>query len=1138
MRKLAAVLSTLILMAVMVVLPVRAQSVTDFNYCTDISVLNETGATIADSPVRAGINTLNYVNAGFLNATATDMELYNLAGSAIIDMTAQDVLINGSSDWIHVNSVADGGSVTDTLCSGSTIFTTRDNGLGLYGSTENVTVTDASTLDVTGDFTLEVEDVVFYNIASAESPLIRKEGAYELGVRSTNTVYARLVDAATTVTAAGTPTALGEGATAVNLIETGCDAGSQQDCVDTNDGDTSYVYSNTASGFLDSYYTLSSGLPTGAVISSVTGTARGRCVSGAASFDVKVGVRIGGAEAEQTISFITTGFVTTTTANIAAPGGGSWEDITPASLDGGEIKLSIDNNGSCPTGAESRVTWVYLTITYYNAVEATYSPVAVDTEYDLKAQFTGGQITLVIDGIQQTPVSTAFFVRSNTKDLVMGSGFTGYTQHQDVQTSAVGGMLGMLPAYEIVEECITSGTEASHTFTLTDYTIPQWAVHLIVQVIARTDRASTGDNAALRFNGDSGSNYNEQVLVGTGAATAAARSDSQTQLPNSIRVAAAGDAAGVFTGGALLIPEYANVARHKLTIGTNGDADDYVQVVTGRWASTAAIISVTVLPGTGPNFVANSCFTLAVVDERYSIHAETLALDGIFDVTGIPAFTGQLAAIGVFKSDQAGAQDDLRIVLNGDTTTWNYTRQRLYGQDAATAALSNGESVIGRQMGSTAPANEYAAFYGSISQFAEGTNNPSYVGVSGLHESGTPVGRVELTTGRRNNVAAINRVGFIPSGGTNEEAGSSLWLYMVPQVLIERVTVDASPDASITFSAIPQDRGTLTLNVYGRSDRASGSDPLTLEYNGDTTAANYSYQRLGGSSTAVFASTSAASPDIGLLAAASTGANIFTGLNIRIPNYTDTAMQQTAIMTGDFAGAQAELFSARWGNTAPVTSIKIAPSVGNFVQYTVAELWGFAPPTTPTYAVDFPYEADEIAQTQEGASGNGWTWLGTVADQSGNANDGAYTFIRDMTNITVTVGPAVAAAALTTITAAEVSPSLVSGDPDPGFANPYVEGTTPASFSWPLSIVANINNGVTGGYPLQLLAWTLALIVGLAMAFGVYRVTKIIAWTIIASVAATALIIYMTPVANVIILLMIGTAVVTIFLIPRSWETQ
>ena len=1005
-------------------------AVTDYAYRIPINIANS-GEALTDKPICLVTNPADLIAGMYMESDANDIAGAN-AGGGELPTTAQDLLITDACWWLVIDGIANGQTKTFYVHTGFPAGT-RAQGVPLTEASDTITITDAASLDVTGEFTLGANDVTFFAIPNAETALLRKPGAYELGVRNSNEIYARVVDAGTTATTVGTPTGAAEGASGANLIEAGCSAGSQQDCISTNDGDTSYVYSNTSSGYLDSYYTLTAtGIPTGSILTGVTGTAKGRCVSENTSFPVKVGVRIGASESEQTITFSTTNYVTRTTASIGAPGGGSWEDILPSQLQAGQIKLSINTTGSCPTGGESRVTWVYLTVTYYPVTEVTYSPIAIDTEYDIAAAVTGGTIELQLDGAAVDIASTNLLTRTTAADITVGgAGPLGATVGgTEVATDAIGGMFGVLPTYQIAEECLSSDA-TSHTFTLSGYTIPSWAVHLVIGVNARTDRAAVGDNASIRFNADTGANYNGEILTASGASATAARSDGSTSFVNNVRTTAAGAPSGAFGNGSVLVPEFGNTSRQKVILTANGNGEDYVQAAVGRWASVAAITSVTILPNTGPNFVTNSCFTLAVVDERYNIHAETLAGSGTFDVTGIPAFTGQLVALAMLRSDSVANVDNPEVILNGDTTSTNYARQVLSGTNGSATATASADNQGDRLPAANATTNAYGVLVNSISQFAEATNDPHMLILSGVHESTGPTGVVSVLSMRRNNVAAINQYGLKVATGPNYVTGSSLWLYMVPQVLIQRVTVGAGGAATISFASIPQDREALTLHVYGRGDTAATTTGVNVQVNADNTAANYDLQLLDGDTSTVTASQSAASQQLMEIPAASAAANVFGGGTALFPQYVDTDHHKLIQVIEGSADDRVGIRSMRWESTAAITDLLLTPAAGNFAQYTVAELWGMAPPATSTYAVQLGYEPEHITEIQRGTAGNGWTYTGTVDDLTANNNDGAYNYVRTyMEDLVVTALPLEVKAAIPAVLTSPKLPDALGTLPD------------------------------------------------------------------------------------------------------------
>ncbi|MEE8308523.1 MAG: hypothetical protein V3R81_14740, partial [Gammaproteobacteria bacterium] len=761
-----------------------------------------------------------------------------------------------------------------------------------------------------------------------------------------------MIDSVTTATGAGTPTAGGEGATGVNLAGSGCVGGAQESCVNTNDGDTSYVYSNTASGFVNSYFTLTStGLPDGAVISSVTGTARGRCVGVGGSFNVKVGVRIGADESEQTIAFNATTYATTTTAAITAPGGGSWEDITVAGLEGGQIKLAIDNTASCAVGTDNRVTWVYLTITYYNAVTATFSPIAVDTEYDIAMQVLPGTLVVSVDGVEGTTQVTSFLGRTTSNDLLIGGGFTGNVERQYIATINAGGMFGGLPTYELAEYCLDADA-TTVTLTLSAYTIPTWARHLIVAFDAKTDLAGVNDSMWLTFNNDGSAIYNTQKLYGAGAGTVGARTDSQTTLDVGY-VAGAGATAGVRGAGIVLVPEYANTARQKTFLAETGNGEGIINLATGRAAMTAAITSLEFSSAWGTNITDGSCFTVGVIDERYSVYANTLTAAATLSTTGLGAYTGQLTGIGLLRSDTAGVRTTFNVELNGDTTSGNYNGQIIRGE-ATSVSASAVNNFAGDITATAAPATEFSPYFMSVSQFGTGSNDPHLLGFSGLHESTTPVARVDLVSTRWNNTAAITQVTWDPAG--DFEIGSSMWLYTSPQTLIERVTVGAGGVASISFDSIPSNREALSLNLYARGDTAATTTGVNVQLNGDTTAANYNMQLIDGDGSTITASQSSASQQLMEIPAASAGANIFGGGIASFNQYAGTTYQKSSLIIEGAAEDRVGARSMRWEDTSAINSIVLTPAAGNFDNLTVAELWGLDPQAPINYVVDFTYE--------------------------------------------------------------------------------------------------------------------------------------------------------------------------------------
>jgi hypothetical protein len=132
--------------------------------------------------------------------------------------------------------------------------------------------------------------------------------------------------------------------------------------------------------------------------------------------------------------------------------------------------------------------------------------------------------------------------------------------------------------------------------------------------------------------------------------------------------------------------------------------------------------------------------------------------------------------------------------------------------------------------------------------------------------------------------------------------------------------------------------------MVARSTRSAfTSDPLLTQFNGDT-AANYSWHHLfgdGGSVTSLAGTSS--NSIVTYLIANNTVSNVFGGVVMDILDPFETTKNTTArYFTGvnNGSGNFVALTSGSWRNTNSVTSIKLNPQNGDFMQYTRISLYG------------------------------------------------------------------------------------------------------------------------------------------------------------------------------------------------------
>lgn len=162
---------------------------------------------------------------------------------------------------------------------------------------------------------------------------------------------------------------------------------------------------------------------------------------------------------------------------------------------------------------------------------------------------------------------------------------------------------------------VTLGGSAA---TIAFSSIPATFAHLMLVVYARGDVAATFTNVNLRFNGDTGADYdienltaNSTTVSALGTASGAATSGLAARVPGSTAPASA------FSAGLIWIPHYTNTVGHKPWLSLSHDretsggvSDNVLALFAGIWfAAAAAINNVTLLPSSG-NFVTGSRVTL------------------------------------------------------------------------------------------------------------------------------------------------------------------------------------------------------------------------------------------------------------------------------------------------------------------------------------------------------------------------------------------------------------------------------------------------------------------------------------------------------------------------------------------------
>lgn len=144
-------------------------------------------------------------------------------------------------------------------------------------------------------------------------------------------------------------------------------------------------------------------------------------------------------------------------------------------------------------------------------------------------------------------------------------------------------------SYESIATATPNGSDV--TFS----SIPSTYKHLQIRAIAKTTRNDASvDTMYLRFNGDTGSNYNVHTMSGNGS-SAQASAYAGTTIWGTWELTDAQSQANTFAAVVIDILDYSNTNKYK-TVRSLGGSDKNgsgnIGLFTGAWYNTTAINSI------------------------------------------------------------------------------------------------------------------------------------------------------------------------------------------------------------------------------------------------------------------------------------------------------------------------------------------------------------------------------------------------------------------------------------------------------------------------------------------------------------------------------------------------------------------
>lgn len=179
-----------------------------------------------------------------------------------------------------------------------------------------------------------------------------------------------------------------------------------------------------------------------------------------------------------------------------------------------------------------------------------------------------------------------------------------------------GGAAGLATTAQLTEFLIASSALTADAANFDIQSIPGTYKHLRLFMMLRGTTNAATQTTLLRFNNDSGANYDLQTVNGSAATITAAESFTATSL--SILSAAASSAsvgAGVFTAYTIDIPFYSSTSFNKVVVYRLGrkigtaSTNLFTSAPAGFWRDSSAINRITITPG-ADNWATGSAITL------------------------------------------------------------------------------------------------------------------------------------------------------------------------------------------------------------------------------------------------------------------------------------------------------------------------------------------------------------------------------------------------------------------------------------------------------------------------------------------------------------------------------------------------
>jgi hypothetical protein len=164
----------------------------------------------------------------------------------------------------------------------------------------------------------------------------------------------------------------------------------------------------------------------------------------------------------------------------------------------------------------------------------------------------------------------------------------------------------------VIEAIATTYLEAD-TASVTFSSIPATYEHLQLRMNIHTVRASALEATAVRFNGDTGSNYTSFRMLGQDTTPLVGKETGQNRAYATGQMPTTTSKRPLHGSGLVDILDYANTNKNTTILFLSGQNDatyPYVTIGSALWDATAAVATILLYPLHGSDFARGSEFTL------------------------------------------------------------------------------------------------------------------------------------------------------------------------------------------------------------------------------------------------------------------------------------------------------------------------------------------------------------------------------------------------------------------------------------------------------------------------------------------------------------------------------------------------